>query len=246
MRYEKAVFYGDFHAPFEDTWCVKIAEEFNTWFKPNYVFILGDLVDFYQLSKFDKSPDRMDDLQSDIDAGRSILERLRTSAPKAKIVFFEGNHCSRLRKYLWQHPEISSLKVLSIPELLSLNRYDIQFVGSLTDYDYHGLCLEHGDIVRKWSAYTAHGMLERRGTSGISGHTHRMGMHYLTNRSGDYVWLENGCMCDRHPEWIKGVDWQNGFSVGWFKRADLRFTFEQVCIPDGKCVYHGREFGRNS
>jgi hypothetical protein len=42
---------------------------------------------------------------------------------------------------------------------------------------------------------------------------------------------------------MRGGDWQNGFSVGFFKRDDLRFVAEQVCIPDGKCVYHGKEFG---
>jgi len=242
-RYEKAVFYGDFHAPFEDPWCVKIAEEFNQWFKPQWVFILGDIIDFTQISKFDTSPDRLCDLQADLNAGKEILERLRTSAPRAKMVLFEGNHEIRLRKYLWKHPEISSLNALTLPAMLNLPALDIKFVGSLTDYDYHGWSIEHGDIVRKWSAYTAHGMLERRGTSGCSGHTHRMGTHYMTDRGGDYVWIENGCMCSRHPHWMKSPDWQNGFTVGWFKRADLRFTLEQVCIPDGKCVYHGKEFG---
>ena len=246
MRYEKAVFYSDFHAPYEDPWCVKIAEEFNAWFKPNYVFILGDLVDFYQLSKFDKSPYRMTELQNDLLSGKVILERLRTSAPKDKMVFFEGNHESRLRKWLWKHPEISSLQALSLPELLGLPTFGVEFVGSLTDYDYHGWSVEHGDIVRKWSGYTARGMMERRGTSGISGHTHRMGTNYMTDRGGDYVWIENGCMCDRHPEWIKAPNWQNGFTVGWFKPADLRFTFDQVCVPDGKCVFAGREFGNLS
>ena len=244
MRFEKSVFYGDFHAPYEDPWCVKIAEQINLTFKPQYIFLLGDVCDFYQLSKFDKDPQRINCLQQDIDAAIEILERMRTSAPKAKIVFFEGNHENRLWKYLWKNPELASLKALTIQSLLKLDKFDIQFVGSLENYLYHSFCIEHGNIVRKWSAYTARGMMENRGVSGISGHTHRLGSNYLTNLNGDFVWYENGCMCDRNPFYLKNANWQNGLSVGYFRTSNGRFTVEQVCIPDGKCVFHGKEFGR--
>ena len=245
--YEKSVFYSDFHAPFEDPWCLKIAEDFNKWFKPSFVFILGDVCDFYQVSKFDKSPDRMDQLQADLDAAVSVLERLRTSAgPRAKLVYFEGNHEQRLRKWLWNHPEVSSLRDLEIQRLLKFDKFNVEFVPALATYTYHGFNIEHGDIVRKHSSYTARGMMEKRGVSGCSGHTHRLGMHYLTNMGGDYVWAENGCMCDRHPEYIRDPNWQNGFSVGYFKKSNNRFTLDQVCIPDGKCVYAGHEFGKRA
>jgi len=244
-NYEKSLFVSDLHAPYQDPHCMKIIEDFSRWFKPQKVFILGDLVDFYQLSKFDKNPCRMDNLQDDIDSARSELERIRSANPKADIVLFEGNHEARLTKWLWNHPEVASLRNLSIQELLTLHKYDIKWVGGLEVYLYHDFALEHGNIVRKFSAYTARGMMERNGVSGISGHTHRMGTHYHTDLGGDFVWVENGCLCDRHPDYVKNPDWQNGFSVGFFKKANSRFTVDQICIPDGKCVYSGREFGRD-
>lgn len=242
--YEKSIILSDIHAPYQDPWCMKIVEEFSLWFKPQKVFILGDVWDFYQLSRFDKDPSRIDHLQDDIDAGKSEMERIRTANPKAEIIFFEGNHESRLRKWLWNHPELASLHALSLPQLLGLNALKIKYVGALEPYTYHGFVMEHGDIVRKHSSYTARGMMEKRGTSGVSGHSHRLGMHYLTNMGGDWVWVENGCLCDRNPEWIKAPNWQNGFSVGYFKKSDIRFTVSQICIPDGKCVWAGKEFGR--
>ena len=244
--YEKSLFVSDIHAPYQDPWCMKIIEDFSLWFKPHKVFILGDLVDFYQLSKFDKAPERMDQLQGDLDSARMELERIRSVNPKAEIVLFEGNHEARLRKWLWNHPEVASLRNLSIQELLTLSKYDIKWVGSLESYLYHEYAIEHGDIVRKHSGYTARGMMEKRGVSGISGHTHRMGTHYLTNMGGDYVWVENGCLCDRKPEYVRDPNWQNGFSVGYFKKNHPRFTIDQICIPDGKCVYAGREFGKTN
>lgn len=242
-RYEKSLFLSDIHAPYEDDKSMKVVCEFSEWFKPHKVFILGDLVDFYQLSKFDKNPLRMDHLQDDIDIARSCLEMIRTSNPKAQIWLFEGNHCTRLRKWLWSHPEIASLRGLSINELLTLRQYNVHWVPALDDFVHHGIYLEHGDIVRKHSAYTARGMMEKRGVSGISGHTHRAGMHYLTNMGGDFVWVENGCLCNRNPEYVKSPNWQNAFTVGYFKND--RFTMSQVLIPDGKAVYAGKEFGNS-
>jgi UDP-2,3-diacylglucosamine pyrophosphatase LpxH len=223
---------------------MKIIEEFSLWFKPQKVFILGDLVDFYQLSRFDKDPKRMDHLQDDIDSARGELERIRTANPRSEIVLFEGNHETRLRKWLWNNPEVSSLRALSIQELLTLKQYDIKWVGALETYLHHEYSLEHGSIVRKFSGYTAKGMMEKNGLSGISGHTHRMGKHYHTDLSGDYLWVENGCLCDRKPDYVKNPDWQNGFSVGFFKKNNTRFHIDDICITDGKAVYAGREFGR--
>lgn len=240
-RYEKSLFLSDIHAPYEDDKSMKVVREFSEWFKPQKVFILGDLVDFYQLSRFSKDPKRMDHLQDDIDCARACLEQIRTANPKATIWLFEGNHETRLRRWLWDHPEISSLRSLTIHELLTLHQYDVHWVPGNDRFIHHGIYLEHGDVIRQQSAYTARAMLDRRGVSGLSGHTHRMGSHYLTNMGGDFVWIENGCLCSRSPEYAKSPNWQNGFSVGYFR--DERFTLSQICIPDGKAVFAGKEFG---
>lgn len=241
-KYEKAVFFGDFHVPFEDASCVRIALDFNEWFKPHYVFLVGDLVDWVQLSKFDSNPERVLRLQDDINDTKDLLERIRKSAPRATIVYLCGNHENRLLKWKWKNPEVASLDALTYRELFALKDYDIQWVDYLQEYLYHDIIVEHGDIARKFSGYTAKGMHEKRGCSGVSGHSHRLGMHYHTNYSGDYVWAENGCMCSRNPEWLKRPDWQNGFTFGFFKRGQDRFDLQQQCIPDGKTVCNGREF----
>lgn len=240
--YERSVFIGDLHIPYEDKHCVQLVLNFISWFHPHFVFIVGDCIDMYQLSVFDKQPDRALQIGDDIKETRAFLSQLRAVAPRAEIIYFEGNHEDRLRKFLWKHPEIAKIEEIQLPSLLHLADFNIKLVGGLEDYDYHNFQIEHGGIIRKHSAYTAKGQMEARGTSGISGHSHRMGSHFKTNRGGDFVWYENGCLCDRNPEYVKHPDWQNGFTVGYFKRGNSRFTVEQICITGGKLVYAGREF----
>jgi len=241
--YEKSLFIGDLHIPFQDPLAVKVMLKFTDWFKPHVIFIIGDLLDWYQLSKFDKNPTRILKIQDDIDETQHFLAELRTHCPKARIVYFEGNHEKRLTKYLWSHPEIASLKVLSVEFLLNLSPLKIEFVPQNQRFKHHGFKVEHGDIARKHSGYTARGMMEDVGISGISGHSHRLGAHYKTNEGGDFVWLENGCLCDKNPEYIVGLpNWQSGFTIGYYKRGDNRFSVEQICVTKNKAAFAGKEF----
>lgn len=151
-------------------------------------------------------------------------------------------HEHRLQRYLWQHPEIASLRALELPELLRTEKLGIEYIEYGKPVFHHEFLVEHGNIARKHSAYTAAGMLQDRQISGISGHTHRLGSHYKTDGNGRVkVWFENGCLCDLEPEYIYGVpNFQHGFSIGWFTADDNRFTVEQVPIIKGRLFYKGR------
>ena len=242
-NYEKSLFLSDLHIPFEDNNAIKIVKNFASCFKPEYIFLAGDIIDFYTISTFDKDPERINNLQSDIDKTYQFLLELRSILPKSEIVYLEGNHENRLTRYLWKHPEIANLRALTIENLLQLDSLNIKYKTIRDTVLFHKFLVEHGDIVRKHSGYTARGQMEKRGISGISGHTHRLGTHFHTDMSGDHVWVENGCLCDRNPEYVSGLpDWQQGWSVGYYKNDGERFSIEQVCITQEKAVYAGLEF----
>lgn len=244
MTYEKSLFINDIHVPFQNNKALKVIKNFTEYFEPNKIFILGDLIDMYAVSSFDKDPSRITDLQKDLNITKRILKQIRENNEKADIVYLEGNHTDRLRRYLWKHPELTGLDSLKIESLLNLKEYNIFFKPQTGEpIIYHNFLIEHGNIVRSQSAYTARGMFEKRGLSGISAHTHRMGAHYKTNMSGNYVWYENGCLCDLNPEYVIGKpDWLNGFSIGYFKKTSNRFNIEQIPILHNKASYGEMEF----
>ncbi len=241
--YERSMFLSDIHVPFQDKNVLNVVKNFAKWFEPNYLFLVGDVIDFYSISSFDKDPLRINNLQSDIDEAHDVLKNIRSYLPKSKIIFLEGNHEIRLKRYLWKHPEIASLKALSMENLLNLNKLNISYIPSQKTYSFHKFLIEHGDIVRKHSGYTARAQMEKRGISGLSGHSHRLSTHYLTNMGGNFVWAENGCLCQMDCDYIIGQpNWQQGFSIGYFKKGLQRFSLEQISIIHNKCVYAGREF----
>ena len=242
-NFEKSIFLGDVHVPFADKNSLKVAISFMDWFQPDNIFLVGDILDFYEISTFDKDPRRITDLQSDINKTVGILQLIRERNPHGEIIYLEGNHEHRLHKYLWKHPEIASLEALEMTNLMHFKELDITYCDQFANVKLHGFLVEHGSVVRQQSAYTARAMLEKRGMSGISGHSHRGGSHYITNMSGSYAWFENFCLCGLHPEYVIGQpNWMNGFSIGHFKKTTNRFNIEQIPIVDKHASYGEHEF----
>jgi len=241
VKSEKVVFLGDVHFPYADRMALGLASQFLASFKPDFIYLIGDIVDFYALSTFDRDPNRLLSLQDELDQAKAWFGEIRKICPKSKIHYRDGNHENRLLRYLWRRPELSPLRSLTIPELMSFSDYGITHHKHNSHLEHREFQVEHGDMVRKHSAYTASGMLDKRQMSGISGHTHRMGMHWRTDTHGMKVWVENGCLCNMKPEYIIGTpNWQQGFTVAHWVYDNHRFIVEQVPIIGKKIYYHGR------
>jgi len=233
----------DIHEPYSDPKALGAVERFIRHTRPSLVVLLGDNVDFYQLSRFDQDPKRALALQEDCDKTFEAMRRFRKAAPSARIHYLQGNHEDRLRRYLWgKSVALSSLKCLTVPELLRLKELDIRYHES-GQFRVKDLLFKHGNVVRKKSGFTAMAELERNWLSGVSGHTHRLSEVYRRNKSGYYKWVEGGCLCDLNPEYARGedFDWQHGLTWGWIERGGNRFSINTAPIVNGRIVYGGRE-----
>lgn len=239
-KVDLTVFINDLHCPYNDVHTQMMVLRFIEDIQPSHIFLNGDMIDFYQLSRFDKNPNRALELQEDIDELVSFLTTLRHVSKNAEIVYTEGNHEHRLYKYLCNHPELFGLKVLQPEKLLCLDQLNIEWVPQEHTYVHHGFVVTHGDVVRKHSGYSAKAMYEKYGTSGISGHTHRVGMYRHRNFGSDCLWIENGCLCELDPDYVVGTaDWQQAISVGEFIKNDKRFQITQLQIVNHKMLYRG-------
>lgn len=174
----KFVVLSDIHFPYHDPKAIKAALDFIAARKINTIILNGDVLDFYDVSSFDKDPDRVNSLQKEIDMAQKFFKKLRDIKPNAWIVFIKGNHSYRIERYLKKHPELYSLDALKLPNLLGLDKYNIQYVDK--ELRLGSLKFIHGDIVRKFSGYTAKAEMERHDCSGISGHCFSEDVEVLT------------------------------------------------------------------
>lgn len=221
---------SDWHCPHEDKEVVALQIEYCKKNKPD-IIVMHELHDFYDVSSYDKNPDRLTNLQHEIDVVNDYMTKLRKACPNSRMILLNSNHLDRLRRYLWTKADgLSGLRALSIPKLLELNKNDIEYMENFT---YCDVLFKHGDIVRKFSGYSAHGEMSKEGVSGVSGHTHRGSVYFQTDRAGTRFWIENGCACKINQEYCHGVsNWQHGFSVVKFKDGEV-FPFF-IPIINGK------------
>jgi predicted phosphodiesterase len=207
---------SDVHFPHQDKKAVKSFIELAAKVKPNYLVLLGDIADFYGLSRFSKDSSRVSGLQQELDMVSDFITMLRKASKNSKIVFMAGNHEARLQKYLYDSaPALSKLRSLELPTLLELDSHGAQFLPYGTPFTISDDCVAtHGSAVRVRAGMSGFAESQKHGCSGISGHTHRLGLNWYRNYSRSTFWIENGCLCDTNPDYILGTpDWQQGCSL---------------------------------
>jgi predicted phosphodiesterase len=210
--------YSDAHVPYHDPYALELAVRIIAVLQPDRIILNGDAVDFYEVSDFDKNPDRLHEggLQREIDGlGEFLAEVLRAKPTATAVDFLPGNHEDRLRRHLWRHPQLFGLKVLELPNLLELPRYGVTYYPDEILLANGRLVVKHGTLVRKAGGMSALAELEaeKYDVSTLTGHTHRIGSTTVRKRSGIVGGWEGGCLCDLNPEYIKNPNWQQCLSV---------------------------------
>jgi hypothetical protein len=253
---KKLVVVTDRHIPFDDPAAASILNQFLGEFKPDLYVEGGDFLDCYQLSRFDRDPQRRMNFAKDITTGRSRLRGLEAILPETcRKVFLEGNHEDRFRKFTWDKvPELADLDGMSLAEQLHLQAHGwehipyadpVAAVGA-PGLSVYGLLIMHGLMARKHSGATARAHFERFLCNGISGHSHRQGRYYHRAWGGEYTWLEAGCMCQLEPPYMSSPDWQQGWAYAYIHDSTSnpapRFELHEAVVHNRKMSWEGRLF----
>lgn len=230
---ELVVFGSDFHFPYHDRGAIESFLWMVHKLQPHRVVLNGDIADFFQLSRFNVSGDRIENLQEEIDMANEFRRLVRAKAPNAVIDETEGNHDNRVVTYV--HKNAQALKSLDALKPEALFRYKELGIN------WHPGCgfllrptflTKHGTIVRGEAGATAKAELSLAGISGISGHTHRLARYRRVGYS-QREWLEQGCFCRVDPDYVTGTpNWTQGCAIGEFSKEN--FVLHEVPYIDGK------------
>src|SRR3990167_6175094 len=88
----------DSHIPYEDKEAFDLMLKVARELKPTYLVVLGDLGDFYDISKYIKDPRHRVSFTEEVDAVNKRLDQLDELKAEHKICL-EGNHEVRLQSY---------------------------------------------------------------------------------------------------------------------------------------------------
>lgn len=130
----KFVVISDIHFPYQDDKAIKAALDFIKTNPVDTIILNGDILDFYDVSSFDKDPDRINSLQEEINMAEKFFKKLRTIKPDARIVFIKGNHCLDKRTDILTTDGWINIKdIVEQRKKVTLLNYDIQRDCIVTD-----------------------------------------------------------------------------------------------------------------
>lgn len=230
---------SDIHFPFEDKKAVNIFMQVASEYQPEFLVLMGDIIDVYELSSYSKNPLRSHNLKYEIDSTKEFFKTLRAALPKTRILFMAGNHEARFSKYIASRaPELASLEILNTKSILELDKFDIEYIKG--DLKIGDMVFIHGSYVASHAGGTARKNLDNMGISNICGHIHRVGVVHKTTWEKEYVAIENGTLASRSQEYLGGniPNWQQSFTV--LNYMDDEFWYEIVHIKSGKAFFRGK------
>lgn len=227
---------NDIHLPFQDNRAINIALNCLLDVNVDYLLLNGDILDCQSVSRFHRDVN-FRDVNNDIHKGNRFLDYLQSKF--SKIIFKEGNHETRIRKYIALHsPELGNLDNLKIENMLRLEQRGIQFIDHRGYVKAGKLNIIHGDELPGGGYHIAWNKIMKAGTDVAFGNFHK------TQNAQKVIQFKNevirgysiGCLCGLNPEYLKWNEWNNGFAYVEVQK-DGNYNFHNIKIINYKVVY---------
>ncbi len=217
------------HVPFHDREVFAIIKQIIRDFRPDELHLLGDILDCFALSRFNKDLRRADEAKHELEIGAKLITELHNIKKDAKMFWYEGNHEFRLMTIQQEHPQLAEfyggyLDILSLMKA----KCDLPFpIKWISHTPLHWLIkdkffITHGDPKLDGMSYSQHSSygeknsMDKMMTSGIYGHSHRIGRHCRNHEEIQGI----GCTCELNLGYTPGRNWHHGFAIIYQKNSD--------------------------
>lgn len=237
VKGENILAIGDVHAPYHHREALQIALEYGQDLEIDSLLILGDFLDFYALSQWEKDPRRRNFVQ-ELRIYREILDAIRQAFPEVEIVYKIGNHEERYERYMKvKAPELLDVEEFQLERVLHLKEYNVVCVSDkrIVKVGKYLNCIHGHEFGRSISSPVnpARGLYLRGKEISLAGHHHQTSQHTEKSMTGDIVSCWSlGCLCDLRPEYLPINKWNHGFAT--IQRNGNKFRLDNHRIIDGK------------
>lgn len=234
---------SDLHIPYHTISAVETALQYGLDNKVNTIFINGDLLDCYQLSKYEGDPKKRS-TQEEIEAGKTFLSGLRGAFPNAGIYYHLGNHDLRYELFMNRNKAILEKMFgdadMSLETRLDMVNNRIHLIGDKQVSKAGKLSITHGHYIFRGASSPvspARTMLMKAKQSMICGHTHKISEATAMNLDGDiYTCFSTGSLCELLPDYTPMCnDYSHGFAHAIIN-DDGSFTLKNFRVHKGKIL----------
>ena len=225
----------DVHVQYHSTQALTAALRYGVQKGANTIFIGGDFMDCYALSRFERDPDKRffaDERKVALD----ILAVIRKVFPKAEIYFKKGNHEHRMeRMFNEKMPEMHGISDFTFQSVMRLDSLDFKMIEGHRLFICGSLTFLHGHEILGAGINVARSKALKAGSNIIFGHHHRtqtyLGPNIHNELGGSW---SVGCLCQVNPKWNP---YANGWNQGF---AFVTVNKDGSFIIENKSIYNGQ------
>jgi len=235
--HKKVLILNDIHLPYHDIKALTAAFDFGLHHKPDAILINGDLLDFHQLSYFEKDP-RKKHFSAELDMFKEFMQTL-TKLFKCKIYFKFGNHEERYEKFLFQKAkELVGVSEFDLENIIR-KRADCEIIRDRRIVVNNGLPYVHGHEFGRTifsPVNAARGLFMQAKHSAVKGDCHTTSEHTEPDIFGKIMTTYSvGALCGLTPQWLPLNKWNHGVAIQHNSEQGI-YSLENKRIYKGKIL----------
>lgn len=237
--YKKIGLIADIQCPFHDTAALQVAVSYLQQEKIDCLLMNGDVLDFYQLSSFEKDPTKRNFVQERV-ACVDLLQWVKNEFPNIPIYYnLDANHEYRYERYMQKKaPEIFSTELFMIEDLLHLHDIGIIPVRGYDHIRAGRLPIVHGHTIFRGvtsPVSPARTVFMKMKHTCVASHCHKKSEYTWTDMKGEtHITWTTACLMSLNVEYNPhGNDYVHGFGVIKVLDTKGNFTFRNKIIIEG-------------
>lgn len=207
---------SDIHIPYHSVDALTCALQYAENEKPDAILLNGDTIDFFQLSRFCKEPNKRS-FAGELEAFKQFFQVLQSNF-NAKVYFKLGNHEERYNHFLWMKAgELEGVKEFKLEEIIKARAEGVEVIGDKRILKAGDLNIIHGHEFGG-SVFSpvniARGLFLKAKVSAMQGHNHQTSEHTESNMNNKITTTWSlGCLCELHPAYLPINKWNHGFAI---------------------------------
>ncbi len=236
IRARRVLVLADIHAPYHFRDALVKALEVGRAEGCDHLFLNGDALDCYAISRWETDP-RKRDFKKELDVAKTMLRTFSDAYPGA-VTWKMGNHEERYTAYMLRNaPVFLDVPQFQFRSVTGADELGIQLVEDMRVVRLGKLNMLHGHEYRfsiTNPVNPARGLFLRSKVNAACGHFHQSSQHSESDLNGKTVacW-SSGCLCDLHPRYMPLNKWNHGFLIVDIEPGGA-FSVRNFRILDGK------------
>ncbi len=217
LNHANVLILSDIHLPYHDLDAIVMAVNYGIEQECDAILLNGDIIDFYQLSRFTKSS-TMANLLTEREMYFEFIRYLK-DATELPIYHKLGNHEERYANYIRQQaPVLEQIPDLAIGQFLKMDESGVTMIEGRQKIKLGNLTVIHGHEGGE-SIFSpvnpARGAFLKYKANVLAGHNHQTSSHFESTLDGALIgcW-STGCLCQLTPEYrpFAYTKWNHGFA----------------------------------